>query len=207
MELLADSFCARGAMITTDQFSGYFVPAQEWEHHFVNHSREFQSKDGLHTNLAENYFSRMRACQAGAWHRLTVRFLEEYAWEVAWRLTMLPHSNLYQLQDLLTRLLSSGRTTRFRDSWNKQRRKSKAPPEAADDQAGYLVEIPKDKVRKRRGPPRTGVVRVKPPAKEKRAYRRRAKEVVAEASAPLSPIETTPETPPLPADAVTKSRK
>lgn len=66
MELLADEFCERGAVISTDQLPSYFVLAGTWDHQFVNHKEEFKSKAGVHTNLAENYFVRMRACQAGA---------------------------------------------------------------------------------------------------------------------------------------------
>jgi len=206
MELLADEFCERGAVISTDQLSNYFVLAGTWDHQFVNHTEEFMSKAGVHTNLAENYFSRMRACQAGAWHRLTVRFLEDYGWEVAWRLTMLPNSNEFQLQDLLARLMRSGRSTRFRDAWNKQRRKSKTPPDPLADQGPYLVEIPKDQVRKRRGPPRKGVTRVKPTPKKKREYNRRAKAANSE-TATLPRRKTASKAPALPADAVAKPRK
>jgi hypothetical protein len=154
-----------------------------------------------------NYFSRMRACQAGAWHRLTVRFLEDYGWEVAWRLTMLPNSNEFQLQDLLARLMRSGRSTRFRDAWNKQRRKSKTPPDPSADQGPYLVEIPKDQVRKRRGPPRKGVTRVKPEPKEKRPYNRKAKAESAASAGALPREKTTSKAPTLTADAVAKPRK
>jgi transposase-like protein len=66
MEMLADEFCERGAVISTDQLSSYFVLSGTWDHRFVNHNAEFKSKAGVHTNLAENYFARMRACQAGA---------------------------------------------------------------------------------------------------------------------------------------------
>jgi ISXO2-like transposase domain/Transposase zinc-ribbon domain len=207
MELLADEFCERGAVISTDQLSNYFVLAGTWDHQFVNHTEEFMSKAGVHTNLAENYFSRMRACQAGAWHRLTVRFLEDYGWEVAWRLTMLPNSNEFQLQDLLARLMRSGRSTRFRDAWNKQRRKSKTPPDPSADQGPYLVEIPKDQVRKRRGPPRKGVTRVKPEAKEKRAYNRKTKAANEGKAAALPRGKTTSKAPALAADAVAKAGK
>jgi hypothetical protein len=201
MELLADEFCERRAMIWTDQLSSYFILASEWDHQFVNHDETFKNKAGVHTNLAENYFARMRACQAGAWHRLTVRFLEDYGWEVAWRLTMLPNSNEYQLQDLLARLMKSGRSTRFRDAWNKQRRKSKSPPDPSEVQGAYLVEIPKAEVRKRRGPARKGITRVKVEPKAKRPYKRTAK-------ASTSPRgESASEAPALPTDAVAKPRK
>lgn len=114
-------------------------------------------------------------------------------------MTMLPNSNEFQLQDLLTRLMRSGRSTRFRDAWNKQRRKSKTPPEPLEDRGGYLVEIPKSEVRNRCGPPRKGVIRIKPEPKAKRAYKRKA------ASSPGGKSAT--KAPALPTDTVPKSRK
>jgi len=69
----------------------------------------------MHTNLAEGFFSRVRAAQAGAWHWVTIQHLEIYGWEIAWRQTMVGSPNNVQLQDLFKRLLQSGRPSRFVD--------------------------------------------------------------------------------------------
>lgn len=201
MELLADQFCERGSQITTDQFNGYFILAQEFKHEYVNHSKEFKSKEGVHTNLAEGFFSRMRHAQAGAWHRLTIQHLQEYAWEFAWRQTMLGRSNEAQLKDLLTRLLTTGRSTRFGDCWNKR------PPvengaSIADEDQGWLVEVPKEQVPKRRGRPRSGVVRVREPERPKRPYNRRS--IAKGSTAGASPEGPSADPPALPGEPVTK---
>lgn len=80
----------------TDQHSAYNIFSGAFDAHFsVNHSHEFMNKDGLHTNQAEGFFSRIRAAEGGAWHKLTLEYLEEYGWEFAWRQTMVGKSNLF----------------------------------------------------------------------------------------------------------------
>ena len=127
----------------------------------VNHNEHFQNAEGVNTNFAENVFSRIRPAVAGAWHRMTVQNLIEYAWEVAWRQEMVGHDNLYQLEDLLRRLLTSGRPTRFIDYWHK-RPKDQWPPQ---EEVGELVEIPKGDMPKKRGRPPKGSIRPPKPSR------------------------------------------
>ena len=90
----------------------------------------------------------MRHAQAGAWHRLTVQHLIEYAWEFAWRLTMVGRSNSAQFIDLLQRLLTSSRGSHFvRDRDEEESTEGVA----SDEECGFLVEVPKEDVPKRRG--------------------------------------------------------
>jgi hypothetical protein len=170
MEELADQFCERGSTIWTDQMKKYFVLAQTWEHEYVNHSKEFKNKEGVHTNYAENFFSRMRASQWGAWHRLTVQHLIEYAWEVAWRLSMVGHSNGAQFRDLLRRLLTSNRGNRF----VRDRIESSEVGEVVPEEKGFVVEIPKADFAPRRGRPKAGVKRGTVERK-KRPYKKKIK--------------------------------
>jgi transposase-like protein len=51
----------------------------------VNHSREFKSDDGACTNEAESWFSRLRRAEMGIHHRISGRYLYQYANEMAWR--------------------------------------------------------------------------------------------------------------------------
>jgi ISXO2-like transposase domain/Transposase zinc-ribbon domain len=170
VEGLADQFCERGSTIWTDQMNKYFVLAQTWEHAYVNHSKQFKNKESVHTNFAENFFSRVRASQWGAWHRLTVQHLIEYAWEVAWRLTMAGHSNGAQFRDLLRRLLTSNRGTRF----VRDRTESPEAGETVAEEKGFVVEIPKADLAARRGRPKAGVKRGTAP-REKRSYKKKIK--------------------------------
>ena len=92
---LGQQFCAKEAILVTDQHSAYnFFSGEFVAHHQVNHNKEFQTRDGVNTNLAENIFSRIRAAVHGAWHRMSVQNLVEYGWEVAWRQEMVGSDNL-----------------------------------------------------------------------------------------------------------------
>lgn len=126
----------------------------------VNHNQEFQTQDGVNTNLAENIFSRIRAAVHGAWHRMSVQNLIEYGWEVAWRQEMVGKNNLFQFEDLLRRLMTSGRPTRFVDYWNK-RPEDRRPPK---EEIGELKEVAKADIPKKRGRPTKGSARPQKPA-------------------------------------------
>jgi hypothetical protein len=192
--------CERGSQITTDQLGGYIILGHEFRHEVVNHSKEFKNEAGYHTNLAEGFFSRVRHAQAGAWHRLTIQNLVEYGWEIAWRQTMVGRSNEAQFKDLLTRLLSSGRSTRFGDYWNK-RPDDEAAASRRNEDKGWAVEVPKEQVPKRRGRPRGGVVRVPAASPPKRPYKRRT--ATPDSTAGLT-REGPADPPALPGEAVTK---
>lgn len=166
---LGKQFCERTAILTTDGHSGYnFFDGAFVHHYVVDHGAEFMDKDGMHTNYAEAFFSRMRSAQAGAWHKMTLGHIEEYAWEFAWRQSMVGKSNLAQLEDLLGRLLKSGRPTRYVDYWRKS---ESSPRRAAEPTAkGKATEVTKESVPKKRGRPTADTVRPQVPQKPKRKY-------------------------------------
>lgn len=157
---LAQRFCEKDAIVVTDQHSAYNLFSGEFLEHFqVNHKTEFMTDDGFHTNQAEGVFSRLRAAIAGAWHRTSIQNLVEYGWEVCWRQTMVGRDNRAQLEDLLVRVLTSGRANRFGDYWGK-RPKDQRPER---EEVGEVVEVDKRNVAKARGRPKAGVVRMKSP--------------------------------------------
>jgi len=171
---LGQAYCTTDATLITDQHAGYnFFSAEFQTHHRVNHNEEFMTKEGFHTNFAEGFFARVRACVAGAWHRTSVQHLEEYAWEVAWRQQMVGRSNLQQLEDLVRRLLNSGRATRFADYWNKR----KTDKAANREELGPVFEVDKNDVTKKRGRPNSGMVRIKDIEKPKRPYRKKTQKL------------------------------
>lgn len=168
---LGQKFCTKDAVLVTDQHHAYNFYSGEFDSHLrVNHSEEFMTDDGFHTNHAEGFFARMRAAQGGAWHKLTLQYLEEYGWEFAWRQTMVGRSNLEQLEDLLRRMLNSGRATRFADYWGTR---PDPKPKASADDVGLVMAVSKDGVKKKRGRPALGTVRPQEPTQPKRPYRPR----------------------------------
>lgn len=160
-------------MLTTDGHAGYNFYTGAFQQHFViDHSTEFYSEEGMHTNLAEGFFSRMRSAESGAWHKMTLAHLEEYGWEFAWRQTMVTRSNLDQLEDLLARVLNTGRATRYADYWGKSKTAPKAGVEPEDE--AVATEVRKDSVPKKLGRPAAGTVKPQVPEQPKRKYKRRS---------------------------------
>jgi hypothetical protein len=159
MRSLGPTFCThedKSTVLVTDQHDSYLdFSWQLKDHKRVNHTKQFVSPDGMHTNLAEGFFSRMRTSHAGAWHRVSIRHSEIYGWEIAWRQTMVGSPNDVQLRDLLRRLLQSGRPSRFIDYWSKR-----APHDCPDpDDVGGAVEVPVSEIPKKDGSAEEGSCR------------------------------------------------
>jgi len=157
MRALGPTFCTEEhSVLVTDQHDSYLDFAWQFDDHKrVNHTERFVSPDGMHTNLAEGFFSRMRTAHAGAWHRVSIQHLEIYGWEIAWRQTMVGSPNNVQLQDLLKRLLQSGRPSRFLDYWSKRAPHGRPDP----DEVGAAVEVPVSDIPKKMGRPKKGLLR------------------------------------------------
>lgn len=171
MLTLGQQFCVKGALLVTDQHSAYNFFTGEFDAHYrVNHSKEFMNDDGFHTNHAEGFFARMRAAVGGAWHKMTLQHLEEYGWEFAWRQSMVGADNLAQYEDLLRRVLKSGRATRFADYWGTR---PGPKPKAPADSQGPAMEVDKGGIKKKRGRPALGTVKAREPERPKRPYKRR----------------------------------
>ena len=180
---LGKKFCAGEIEFTTDEHSGYsLLVGPTIKHYVILHVKEFQDVNKRNTNNAESFFSRMRHAYRGAWHRTSIQNLEWYGWEFAWRQTMVGRSNERQLQDLLARVLAPFNERRFSDYWRKQPDRPKPDP----DDVGLVVEIDKRTIPKKRGRPRKGEVRLKPPPRKKRAYNSKKKEA-AKPALPTDP--------------------
>lgn len=50
----------------------------------INHQQSY-SDDGVHTNQAESFFSRLRRAEVGTHHHISGKYLHGYAAEMAWR--------------------------------------------------------------------------------------------------------------------------
>lgn len=184
---LGKEYCDRNALLTTDGHAGYnFYTGAFQQHYVVDHTSEFLNEDGMHTNLAEGFFSRMRSAETGAWHKMTLAHIEDYGWEFAWRQTMVGYSNLEQLEDLLARMLRTGRAVRYGGYWCKSQA---APGRVADAQDDVLAaEVAKEAVPKKRGRPRAGTVRAQTPEVAKRRYIRRTSLTRGAAAVPGSSV-------------------
>lgn len=75
-----------GTLVTiyADEGTGWDALHAGWETKRVNHSVAFMD-EGVCTNQAESYFSRLRRAEVGTHHHIAGRYLNAYASEMAWR--------------------------------------------------------------------------------------------------------------------------
>ena len=72
------------ATIYADEGVGWDALHAGWDTRRVNHSVAFMD-DGVCTNQAESYFSRLRRAEIGTHHHIAGPYLNAYASEMAWR--------------------------------------------------------------------------------------------------------------------------
>ena len=75
---------ATGTVMHADEANGWDRLHASYETRRVNHSVAY-SQDGVDTNQAESFFSRLRRAEFGIHHRIAGRCLGFYANEMAWR--------------------------------------------------------------------------------------------------------------------------
>ena len=73
-----------GSTIYADEASCWDALHARFETRRVNHSIAFMD-EGVCTNLAESFFSRLRRMEIGTHHHVSGRYLSSYANEAAWR--------------------------------------------------------------------------------------------------------------------------
>ena len=72
------------ATIYADEGTGWDALHAGWDTRRVNHSVAFMD-DGVCTNQAESYFSRLRRAEIGIHHHIAGPYLNAYAGEMVWR--------------------------------------------------------------------------------------------------------------------------
>jgi len=75
---------AKGTIVHADEAPGWDALHAAFEMKRINHSEAY-SLDGACTNLAEEYFSRLRRAEAGHHHHIAGPYLLRYAQEASWR--------------------------------------------------------------------------------------------------------------------------
>jgi hypothetical protein len=72
------------ATIHADEGSAWDALHAGWDTRRVNHSVTFMD-EGVCTNQAESYFSRLRRAEVGTHHHIAGPYLQAYATEMSWR--------------------------------------------------------------------------------------------------------------------------
>src|SRR6266446_4055085 len=76
---------ASNTIVHADESSAWERLHASYDTRRVNHSQEYATDDGTSVNQAESYFSRLRRAEIGQHHRISGRYLFQYANEMAWR--------------------------------------------------------------------------------------------------------------------------
>jgi len=85
----------------------------------VNHSREFKGDDDACTNQAESWFSRLRRAEMGVHHRISGKYLYQYANEMAWREDNRRIPNGMQWRWIAGAALRHPMSEKWRGYWNR----------------------------------------------------------------------------------------
>ena len=104
---LAPVYIAKGTVISADESEAYDLLQAKYPVKRVNHSAEYRSADGTINNQAESFFSRFRRFQIGQVHRITAKYLDNYANEMAYREDTRRWSNGNIFLDILTKCASA----------------------------------------------------------------------------------------------------
>ena len=72
-----------GSILSADEVAHWDLLASGFELRRVNHSEAY-SENGVNTNLAESYFSRLRRMIRGQHHAVSGKYLSAYAAHAAW---------------------------------------------------------------------------------------------------------------------------
>lgn len=116
-EAIAKKWIRIGSTVHTDEWKAYGnFTLLGYRHATVNHQVEFSTDDGVSDNQAESYFSRLRH---GIWryHRITPRYMLDYASEMAWREDVRRIDTLKQLKALVLRVFGAGVSPSWRGYW------------------------------------------------------------------------------------------
>jgi hypothetical protein len=80
----ANQFATPCAVIHADEASHWDVLHERFQTLRINHSEAY-SENGICTNQAESYFSRLRRMVEGQHHHVSPQYLHQYASEAAWK--------------------------------------------------------------------------------------------------------------------------
>jgi transposase-like protein len=81
---IAKRIVSRLATVYADEASHWDALHDGWTVGRINHSEAY-SQDGANTNQVESYFSRLRRMVDGQHHRVSAKYLAQYANEAAWK--------------------------------------------------------------------------------------------------------------------------
>jgi transposase-like protein len=106
------------ATIHADEGTGWDALHAGWDTKRVNHSVRFYD-DGVCTNQAESYFSRLRRMETGTHHHIAGPYLNAYAGEACWREDNRRVDNGAQAALVTTAAMNARQSRQFAGYWQR----------------------------------------------------------------------------------------
>lgn len=121
---LATSYIKAGSRIHADENSAYDELMIHYDLRRVNHQKEYRSDEGITNNLAESYFSRFKRMIIGTHHKISNKYLDNYANECAYREDNRLVDNLSLFNSTLGQCLATDNTTDWQGYWQGNHRQA-----------------------------------------------------------------------------------
>ena len=109
---------AKGTVVNADEASAWNDLHSRFEMRRVNHEQAY-SADGSCTNMAEEYFSRLRRAEIGHHHHIAGTYLLRYAQESSWREDNRRVSNGEQTRTVASLAMRRGPSVDFSGYWQR----------------------------------------------------------------------------------------
>jgi len=109
---------ARGTVLHTDAAGEWNVLEAYYVVHTIDHEQAY-SYNGVSTNEAESFFSRLRRAEQGHHHHIAGDYLVRFAQEAAWREDYRRHSNGEQVIAILKLALAIQPSVDFSGYWQR----------------------------------------------------------------------------------------
>lgn len=121
---LATTYIECGSRIHADENSAYDELMARYDLRRVNHKKEYRSDEGITNNLAESYFSRFKRMIMGTHHKISNKYLDNYANECAYREDNRRLDNLTLFNDTLSQCLATENNTDWQGYWQGNHRQA-----------------------------------------------------------------------------------
>jgi ISXO2-like transposase domain len=109
---------AKGTVVHADEAASWDNLHERFAVKRINH-QEAYSLDGACTNMAEEYFSRLRRAEIGIYHHIAGAYLLRYAQESSWREDNRRVSNGDQVNRIAALALKRGKSVDFTGCWQR----------------------------------------------------------------------------------------
>ena len=108
----------RGSVIYADEANVWDPLHGVYATHRINHSVAYMD-EGVCTNMAESFFSRLRRAEIGTHHHISGKYLDAYAGEMAWREDYRRVANGDQFTKLVAAAATAPKSSRWCGYWQR----------------------------------------------------------------------------------------